>query len=84
MEAIRNAGYGAGIAISITLMAQGATSAALPTIMSWTGTVVSGVGTIQSVTTATAAGFAAAPLVVPAAGIGAAAGVLYAARQRLR
>jgi len=52
--------------------AQRALVAALPTIMSYTGTVVSGVGTIQAAGIGPLASFAAAPVTavaLPAAGV---------------
>ena len=55
-------------------------AAALPTIMSTTGTVVAGVGTIQSAVTAAVASFSAAgisAIALPALGVGAAAGTAY-------
>lgn len=56
---------GAAVLIAGQLALKGAVSASLPTIMSYTGTVVSGVGTYHSAITATAASFAAAPISVP-------------------
>lgn len=47
------------------MIAKTAVTMALPTIMSSTGVVVYGVGTIQSTLTAVAASFAAAPVAVP-------------------
>lgn len=62
-----SAGIGAGTVISgaATLGAKVAASAAIPTVASYTGTVVAGVGTMQSVTTASLMSFAATPVGAP-------------------
>ena len=64
-------GGAAGAVGGFTL--KGMAASALPTIMSTTGTVVPGVGTIHGVTTAAVASFASAPVVttvLPIAAIG--------------
>lgn len=79
VEVVENGGIGLISGIGVGMISQAAASLALPTIMSSTGTVVAGVGTIHGATTATLAVFAASPVVVPVLGVvGVAAGVGYA------
>jgi hypothetical protein len=59
MSTMSKAAAGATAASVTMLTLQGLTASALPTVMAFTGTVVSGVGTIQSGTTATLAAFSA-------------------------
>ena len=53
---------GATAAVAVDLGLKVVASAALPTVMSTTGTIISGVGTIHSGTTAVVAAFAVAPV----------------------
>ena len=80
---VRDASRGAAVATAGTLLAQGIVSASLPTIMSATGTVVTGVGTVHGTATAVAAAFAVAPILVPTAVIGAVVGVSIGLHSRL-
>lgn len=71
--------FGAGL-----LFLKGAATMALPTIMSATGTVVSGVGTIHGALTITVATFATAPIALPVLTVGAVAGAVGAYAYSLR
>jgi hypothetical protein len=74
---------GAGAAVAGALGLKAAVGAAVPAIMSGTGTVVAGVGTFHGGLTATVAAFAAAPLSIPIVlgigGVGAAVTTVYKA-----
>tara|TARA_R110002050_G_scaffold4905_1_gene23042 strand:- start:273 stop:539 length:267 start_codon:yes stop_codon:yes gene_type:complete len=79
-EAVTYAAGGAAAGGGAALALQGLAGVALPTIMSTTGTVVVGVGTIQSGLTAGVAAFAAtgvAGFAAPVAIVGAAVGAGY-------
>ena len=77
MEAAKDVAAGTVVGTGSVLFLQGLTSTALPTIMSYTGTVIAGVGTIQAPIVATLATFASTPLLIPAATVGGAAGLAY-------
>jgi len=69
-EAKTSAKVGA-VGFTTALVTQGSVSVALPTLMSYTGTVVSGVGTTQAAFISPLASFAVAPVTavaLPAAG----------------
>jgi hypothetical protein len=72
------AGAGVGVAAASggLLGLQALAAAALPTIMSSTGVVVAGVGTLHGPLTAVVASFAATSLIVPVSVVGATVGTL--------
>jgi hypothetical protein len=67
---------GSGTTIGVTVAKLGA-SYSLPWIMSTTGTVVSGVGTIQAPIVPVVASFAATPVALPTIAVGAVGYALY-------
>ena len=77
-EVAKDTAIGGGVAAISVLAVQGAVSASLPTIMSVTGTVVAGVGTIHAPIVAVCASFAAASFVLPAAAVGCVIGLGFA------
>ena len=76
-EMFTSAATGGAAAFGATLGAKALAGAALPTIMSQTGVVISGVGTIHGGLTAAAASFAATPVGVPVVLTGAVGGLVY-------
>ena len=84
-KAIAEGAKGGAIGGAATFTAQGMASALTPTIMSYTGTVVAGVGMMHSVMTVAVISFAANPIVALAAfGVGAIGGGWYYGYHRLR
>jgi len=68
---------GAGATAVAVIAAKAAAGAAIPTIMSTTGTIVTGVGTMHGTMTALTASFAVTPVGVPVVVIGGLLGSVY-------
>ena len=67
VEMGKSAAKGAALTTAGAIAVKGAAAVALPTVMSWTGTVVAGTGTIHGTATSIVALFATGPVALPAA-----------------
>ena len=77
VQTVFGATIGAAIGIVTQAVSQGIASMALPTIMSTTGTVISGVGTIHGSITASVASFAVTPISITFIVFNAIVGAVY-------
>ncbi len=77
VQTVFGATIGAAIGIGTQAVSQGIASMALPTIMSTTGTVISGVGTIHGSITASVASFAVTPISITFIVFNAIVGAVY-------
>ena len=82
-QKIKGAVKGALVIGGGALAVKGLTAVALPTVMSWTGLVVAGTGTIHGTATASVAAFAAAPVALPVVIIGGVVGGVYTYKSKL-
>jgi hypothetical protein len=83
VEMGKSAAKGAALITGGAIAVKGVAAVALPTVMSWTGTVVAGTGTIHGTATASVAAFAAAPVALPVVIIGGVVGGVYSYRSKL-